>query len=111
MILRMQTKKIEIGLRIEDMVKEDSMSLNYIKFYKPRNNPSKFESHSRRYIREFIHNIFVYRDQILPERSYYMSEQKLDRQKFISDQLNTWFLILLNFLFTSSLFWLSAGTS
>ena len=34
--------------RIEDMVKEDSMSLNYIKFYKPRNNPSRFESHSRR---------------------------------------------------------------
>ena len=30
--------------RIEDMVKEHSMSLNYIKFYKPRNNPSRFES-------------------------------------------------------------------
>ena len=34
--------------RIEDMVKEDSMSLNYIKFYKPANVVAGFESHSRR---------------------------------------------------------------
>ena len=32
--------------RIEDMVKEDSMSLNYIKFYKPANVVAGFESHS-----------------------------------------------------------------
>jgi len=70
--------------RIEDMVKEGSMSLNYIKFYKPRNNPSRFESHSRRYIREFMHNIFIYRDQILPERSYYMLEQNSNNQVSIS---------------------------
>ena len=32
--------------RIEDMVKEDSMSLNYIKFYKPANVVAGFESQS-----------------------------------------------------------------
>jgi hypothetical protein len=40
--------------RIEDMVKEDSMSLNYIKFYKPANVVAGIESHSRRVTRGVI---------------------------------------------------------
>ena len=50
----MHMKKLEIGLRIESMVKENSMSLNYIKFYKPANIVAGFQSHSRRPTRSYI---------------------------------------------------------
>ena len=61
----------------ETFVKSDML-------YKPRTTASRFESHSRRYIRGFIHNIFIYCEQILPERSYYMSEQNSNNQVSIN---------------------------
>ena len=40
-----------------------------------------FESHSRRYIRGFIQNIFIYYAQIVCERRYFMLAQDSDNQQ------------------------------